>query len=85
MYLYRFCTVFVQVEILSSLDHPSIIHYYGTATHNNVHYIVTGLPNISYRSAVDGVTEQLLSSINLFSSESQHRKHSTLEIRFCII
>jgi len=32
-----------EVRILSTLDHPSIIHYYGTATHSNVHYIVTEL------------------------------------------
>jgi len=38
----RFCTLSVQVRVLSSLDHPSIIQYYGTATQNNVHYIVTG-------------------------------------------
>ena len=40
--VYEFCTISVQVRILSSLDHPSIIHYYGTAVQNNVHYIVTG-------------------------------------------
>jgi len=40
------CYASVQVRILSSLDHPSIIHYYGTAAQNNVHYIVTGLSNM---------------------------------------
>ena len=38
-----FCTVSVQVRILSTLDHPSIIHYYGTARESNFCFVVTGL------------------------------------------
>ena len=54
-----FCTISVQVRILSSLDHPSIIQYYGTATENTVHFIVTGLPNIRiYMSAIDNVNQR---------------------------